>query len=195
MMSCWVGSTIRRVRLGQRMRMTSHVAVVSHGQAGLIVTIKMACVGRIDTVTIRPLQNHPGQKIRSLYSWNCVARPQHYMGWIITLSECHSVQLGGGLIIMAPYCTPWPWICQVPLIWGGGASPELHGLYTSETAYLNWYGKKWPVLRGFTVICWLSETHEPYFLLVTEHFNVIFITYKRLEIFKAWTFENVNSLN
>jgi hypothetical protein len=60
MVSCWVGSTTPRVRLGQCMRTTLHAEVVSHRQAVLIVTIKMACVGRIVTVTIRPLQNHPG---------------------------------------------------------------------------------------------------------------------------------------
>jgi hypothetical protein len=54
MVSCWVGSAILRVRLGQRMFTTLHAVVVSHRQAGLIVTIKMACVGRIVTVTIRP---------------------------------------------------------------------------------------------------------------------------------------------
>jgi hypothetical protein len=66
MVSSWVGSTIPRVRLGQHMRTTLYAAVVSHCQAGLIVTIKMACAGRIVTVTIRPPQKHPGQKIRSL---------------------------------------------------------------------------------------------------------------------------------
>jgi hypothetical protein len=39
------------------MRMTLHAMVVSHRQAGLIVTIKMASAGRNVTVTIRPLQN------------------------------------------------------------------------------------------------------------------------------------------
>jgi hypothetical protein len=38
------------------MHTTLHAAVVSHRQAGLIVTIKLACVGRIVTVTIRPLK-------------------------------------------------------------------------------------------------------------------------------------------
>ncbi len=32
----------------------------------VIVTIKMACEGQKVTVTIRPLQNNPGRKIRSL---------------------------------------------------------------------------------------------------------------------------------
>jgi DNA-binding protein YbaB len=45
------------------MRMTLHAVVVSHHQAGLIVTIKMACAGQIVAVTIRPLRNNPGQKI------------------------------------------------------------------------------------------------------------------------------------
>jgi hypothetical protein len=62
----WVGLTIPQVRLGQRMRMTLHAAVVSHRQAGLIVTSKMACAGRIVTVTIRPPRKHPGRKIWSL---------------------------------------------------------------------------------------------------------------------------------
>jgi hypothetical protein len=66
MVSSWVGSTIPRVRLGQRMRTTLHAAVVSYRQAGLIVTRKIACVGQIVTVTIRPPQKHPGQQIRSL---------------------------------------------------------------------------------------------------------------------------------
>jgi hypothetical protein len=66
MVSSWVGSTIPRVRLGQRMRTTLHAAVVSHCQAGLIVTSKMACAGQIATVTIRPPQKHPGQIIRGL---------------------------------------------------------------------------------------------------------------------------------
>jgi hypothetical protein len=65
MVSCWVGSTIPRVRLGQHMRTTLHAAVVSHRQAGLIVAVKMACAVWIVTVTIRPPQNHPGQKIQS----------------------------------------------------------------------------------------------------------------------------------
>ncbi len=64
MVSSWVGSTIPRVRLGKCMRTTLHVAVVSHCQAGLIVTIKMACAGQIVTVTIRSLRNNPGQKSR-----------------------------------------------------------------------------------------------------------------------------------
>jgi hypothetical protein len=66
MVSSWVGSTIPRVRLGQRMRTTLHAAVVSYRQADLIVTSKMACAGRIVTVTIRPPRKHPGRKIRSL---------------------------------------------------------------------------------------------------------------------------------
>jgi hypothetical protein len=45
---------------------TLHAAVVAHRQAGLIVTIKMERAGQIITVTIRPLRNHPGQKIQSL---------------------------------------------------------------------------------------------------------------------------------
>jgi hypothetical protein len=65
MVSCWVGSTIPQVRIGQRMRTTLHAAVVFHRWVGLIVTIKMACAGRIVTETIRPLRN-PGRKIRSL---------------------------------------------------------------------------------------------------------------------------------
>ncbi len=48
------------------MRMTLHAAVVSHRQAGLIVTIKMAGAGLNVTVTIRPLRHHPGRKIWSL---------------------------------------------------------------------------------------------------------------------------------
>jgi hypothetical protein len=51
MVSSWVGSTIPRVRLGQRMRTTLHAAVVSYRQAGLIVTSKMACAGQIVTVS------------------------------------------------------------------------------------------------------------------------------------------------
>jgi hypothetical protein len=69
MVSSWVGSTIPWVRLGQRMRMTLHAAVVSYQQVGLIVTSKMACAGRIITVAIRPPQKHPGRKIRSLIVW------------------------------------------------------------------------------------------------------------------------------
>jgi hypothetical protein len=65
MVSCWVGSTIPQVGLGQHMCTTLHAAVVSHHQVGLIVTIKMAGAGQNVTVTIRPLQNHPGQKIWS----------------------------------------------------------------------------------------------------------------------------------
>jgi hypothetical protein len=66
MVSSRVGSTIPRVRLGQRMRTTLHAVVVSYRQAGLIVTSKMACAGRIITVPIRPPRKHPGRKIRSL---------------------------------------------------------------------------------------------------------------------------------
>jgi hypothetical protein len=66
MVPSWVGSTIPRVRLGQGMRTTLHAAVVSHCQAGLIVTNKMSCAGRIFTVTIRPPRKHPELKIRSL---------------------------------------------------------------------------------------------------------------------------------
>ena len=62
MVSSWVGSTIPWVRLGQRMRMTLHVAVVSHHQVGLIVTSKMACAGRIVTVPIRPHENTLDEK-------------------------------------------------------------------------------------------------------------------------------------
>jgi hypothetical protein len=39
-----------------------HASVVLHHQAGRIVTNKITCVGQIITVTIRPLQNHSGQK-------------------------------------------------------------------------------------------------------------------------------------
>jgi hypothetical protein len=62
MVSSWVGSTIPRVRLGQRMRTTLHAVVVSYRQAGLIVTRKMSCAGRIVTVTIKPPQKYPGRK-------------------------------------------------------------------------------------------------------------------------------------
>jgi hypothetical protein len=65
MVSSWVGLTIPRVRLGQRMRTTLHAVVLSC-QAGLIVTSKLACAGRIVTVTIRPPRKHPGRKIWSL---------------------------------------------------------------------------------------------------------------------------------
>ncbi len=41
MVSCWVGSTIPRVRLVQRMCTTLHAAMVAHHQAGLIVTMKI----------------------------------------------------------------------------------------------------------------------------------------------------------
>jgi hypothetical protein len=66
MVSSWVWLTIPWVRYGQRMRTTLHAVVVSHRQAGLIVTIKMAYAGQNVTVTIRPLQKNPGQKIQSL---------------------------------------------------------------------------------------------------------------------------------
>jgi hypothetical protein len=66
MLSFWVGLTLPWVRLGQRMRTTLHAAVVAPRQAGQIVTSKMACAGRIITVTIRPLRNNPGRKIWSL---------------------------------------------------------------------------------------------------------------------------------
>jgi hypothetical protein len=65
MVSSWVGSTIPRVRLGQRMHTTLHAAVVLYRQAGLIVTSKMACAGQIVTVTIRPPRKHPGRKAES----------------------------------------------------------------------------------------------------------------------------------
>jgi hypothetical protein len=55
MVSCWVGSTIPQVRLGQCMRMTLHASMVSQSQAGLIVTIKMAGAGRNIAVTNGPL--------------------------------------------------------------------------------------------------------------------------------------------
>ncbi len=50
----------------QSMRPTLYAVMVYHHQAGLIVTIKTACVGQIITVTIRPLQNNPGRKILSI---------------------------------------------------------------------------------------------------------------------------------
>ncbi len=56
MVSSWVGLAIPRVRLGQRMRMTLHAALVSHRQAGLIVTSKMACAGRIITLQSGPYE-------------------------------------------------------------------------------------------------------------------------------------------
>jgi hypothetical protein len=55
MVSFWLGSTISRVRLGQHILTTLHVAVVSHHQVDLIVTIKMACAG-IVTLNIWPLE-------------------------------------------------------------------------------------------------------------------------------------------
>jgi hypothetical protein len=44
------------------MRTTLHAAVMSHRQAGLIVSSKMACAGQIVTVTIRPLGNNLNEK-------------------------------------------------------------------------------------------------------------------------------------
>ncbi len=115
MVACWVGSTIPRVKLGQHMRTTLHAAVVSHHQAGLIVTSRTACAGRIITVTIRPPRKRPGRKIRSLIVLTLCRKAAAWHGanrysvrWC--RSECHSVQLGGGAIIRAPI-TPkllWP---------------------------------------------------------------------------------------
>jgi hypothetical protein len=44
---------------------TFHASVMSHHQAGLIVTSKTAIVGQNTTVIISPLQNKPGQNIQS----------------------------------------------------------------------------------------------------------------------------------
>ncbi len=62
MVSSWVGSTLHRVRLGQRMRTTLHAAVVSYRQVGQIVTNKMNSAGRIVTMTIRPHENTLDEK-------------------------------------------------------------------------------------------------------------------------------------
>jgi hypothetical protein len=110
MVSSWVGSTIPRVRLGQRMHTTLYAAVVFHRQTGLIVTSKLACEGQIITVIIGPPRKHPGRKIWSLIDRIVeVVSQGRSMTWGESL-QCLMVRVGvsqcptggGGLIINPP---------------------------------------------------------------------------------------------
>jgi hypothetical protein len=92
--SCWVGSTIPRVRLDQRMRTTLHAAVVSHFQEGLIVTIQMAYAGWIITVWIRPLRKHPFSWMKNLESYRIAEVVSH--GCSITGGQNITVSDGVG---------------------------------------------------------------------------------------------------
>jgi hypothetical protein len=101
MLSSWVGSTIPRVRLGQRMCTTLHAAVVSYRQTGLIVTSKMACAGRIGTVTIRTPRKHPGQKNGVCRIAEVVSQGRS-MTWGESL-QCRMVRVG------VSQCPTWGW--------------------------------------------------------------------------------------
>jgi hypothetical protein len=89
MVSSCVGSTISQVRLGQRMRTTLHAAVVSHHQAGLIVTSKMACAGQIVSVSTKtPWMKNPESNLIAE-----VVSQGRSMTWGESL-QCRMVQVG-----------------------------------------------------------------------------------------------------